>query len=152
MKIMKFYGWMTVGVLMMSGCGNPATESEVSIEKASSTQQAQASDSQKSSIAMVTGMTQSPVKDKPGVTRVTLTLDREASFSTSREGNQLIVNVFNAQMASSVAPVTAEDPVVKGMVAKQTGNSVKAMIELVNTEVAYTPSKAGDPPRIFIDI
>ena len=137
---------------MMSGCGNPATESEVSIEKMSSTQQVQASDSQKSSIAMVTGMTQSPVKDKPGVTRVTLTLDREASFSTSREGNQLIVNVFNAQMASSMTPVTAEDPVVKGMVAKQTGNSVKAMIELVNPEVAYTPSKAGDPQRIFIDI
>lgn len=137
---------------MMSGCGNPATESEVSIEKMSSTQQVQASDSQKSSIAMVTGMTQSPVKDKPGVTRVTLTLDREASFSTSREGNQLIVNVFNAQMASSVTPVTAEDPVVKGMAAKQTGNSVKAMIELVNPEVAYTPSKAGDPQRIFIDI
>lgn len=152
MKIMKFYGWMAVGVLMMSGCGNPATESDVSMEKMSSTQQAQASDSQKSSIAMVTGMTQSPVKDKPGVTRVTLMLDREASFSTSREGNQLIVNVFNAQMASSVAPVTAEDPVVKGMVAKQTGNSVKAMIELVNPEVAYTPSKAGDPQRIFIDI
>ncbi len=137
---------------MMSGCGNPATESEVSIENMSSTQQVQASDSQKSSIAMVTGMTQSPVKDKPGVTRVTLTLDREASFSTSREGNQLIVNVFNAQMASSMTPVTAEDPVVKGMVAKQTGNSVKAMIELVNPEVAYTPSKAGDPQRIFIDI
>ncbi len=122
------------------------------MEKMPSKPQIQSRDSQKSSIATVMGMTQSPVKDKPGVTRITLTLDREASFSTSREGNQLIVNVFNAQMASSLTPVKVDDPVVKGMMAKQTGNSVKGMIDLVNPDVAYTPSKAGDPQRIFIDV
>jgi len=153
MKMMKCYGWMTIGLLIMSGCGNPATESEVSLEKkTASNQQIQNNDAPKTSIATVMGMTQAPVKDKPGVTRVTLTLDREASFSTSREGNQLIVNVFNAQMAASLTPVKVDDPVVKGMMAKQAGNSVKGMIELVNPDVAYTPSKTGDPQRILIDI
>ncbi|GAK53622.1 GumA protein [Candidatus Moduliflexus flocculans] len=154
MKMMKFYGWITVGLLMVSGCGNPATESDVSMGKtaAASKVQTQGSDAQKSSFATVMGMTQSPVKDKPGVTRVTLTLDREASFSTSREGNQLLVNVFNAQAASSLTPANVDDPVVKAISAKQTGSSVKAIIELVNADVAYTPSKAGDPSRILVDI
>ena len=64
----------------------------------------------------------------------------------------MIVNVFNAQMTSSMKQLEVRDPVVKSIVAKQVGSSVKSVIELVNPDIAYTPSTSTDPYQILVDI
>jgi len=81
-----------------------------------------------------------------------MTLDKKASYSTSREGNRLIVNVFSAKMKSSIKQIEVRDPVIKSITAKQVGNSVKSVVELVNQDMAYRPSTSTDPFQIFIDI
>ncbi len=112
----------------------------------------QAAEVQTAAETTVIGITKSGVKDRPEATRVIFMLDKKASYSTSRENNQLIVNVFNAQMRSSLKELEVQDPLVKEIVTKQVGNSVKGVIELVNAEIAYTPSTSADPYQIMIDI
>ena len=151
MRMKRVRGWMVVGgALIMAGCGSSASKSEVSLSK--NAPKIQSGSAQQAGTTTLVEMTSGAVKEKPGVTRVVLTLDGDASFSTSREGNQLIVNVFNAKLNSSVQPVSVNDTVVKTLTAKEAGNSVKGMIELVSSEVAYTPSKGTNPNRIFIDV
>ncbi len=151
MKMKRFCRWIVVGgVLIIAGCGSPASKNEVSLSK--NAPKIQSGSAQQSGTTTLVEMTSGAVKEKPGVTRVVLTLDGDASFSTSREGNQLIVNVFNAKLNSSVQTVSVNDTVVRMLTAKEVGNSVKGMIELVSSEVAYTPSKGANPSRIFIDV
>ncbi len=136
---------------MFSGCGTPLKDKEVSVKSTSKSQQPIVK-TQMSSMAMVNEITREAVPEKPGVTRVIMTLDKKASYSTSREGNQLIVNVFSATMKPSMKQLEVRDPVVKSITAKQVGNSVKSIIELLSPDVAYKPSTSTNPFQILIDI
>jgi polysaccharide export outer membrane protein len=140
-----------LGVYLLSGCGTPSTSKDVSVKSAEDSQSLIVK-SKTSSIALVTDITKKSVPEKPGVTRVMMTLDRKASYATSREGNRLIVNVFSAKMKSSIKQIEVRDPVIKSITAKQVGNSVKSIVELVNQDVAYRPSTSTDPFRIFVDV
>jgi polysaccharide export outer membrane protein len=148
MRILKTLLVCIVGLFVLSGCGAPSKDQEVSARSMVAKPQQQAI----SAMATVTAVTKEAVADKPGVARVVMMLDKQAQYSTSREGNQLIVNVFNAKMKSSIKQLEVRDPVVKLITTKQIGNSVKGVVDLVNQDVAYTPSTATDPFRIVIDI
>ena len=152
MKIAKACCVILLLVYVLSGCGSPATDSEMSVQSVSIGTQAQSDAGKEPSAATITDISKRAVKEKPGVTRVVITLDKKASYATSREGNQLIVNVFNAQMKSALKQLDVQDPVVKSIVARQQGSSVKNTIELTGADVAYTPSTSNDPYRIFVDV
>ena len=152
MKIAKAFSVVLLLVYLLSGCGSPATDSDVSVQSVSVEKQTQAAVTKGSSAAMITDISKRAVKEKPGVTRVVIALDKKASYATSREGSQLIVNVFNAQMKSSLKQIEVQDPVVKSIVARQQGSSVKNIIELTGPDVAYTPSTSNDPYQILVDV
>jgi polysaccharide biosynthesis/export protein len=109
-------------------------------------------ETQSGATAMVTDILKKTAPDKPEVSRVVLTLDQKASYSTSREGNRLIVNVFNAKMKSSLQELVVQDPVVKSISTRQVGNSVRSVVELVGPDIAYRPSTEADPFQIVIDV
>lgn len=137
------------GVFLLVGCG-ASPNNEMSLQTVSSN--TSMVETQSGSTAMVTDILKKAVPDKPDVSRVVLTLDRKASYSTSREGNRLIVNVFNAAMKSSIQQLEVQDPVVKSITTKQVGNSVKSVVELVGQDIAYRPSTDTDPFQIVIDV
>lgn len=152
MKIVKMCFILILGLGILSGCGSVLKEKEVSGTSMSVKSQRQTVNVGTPAVSMVTNITRESVKDKPGVTRVVITLDKKATYSTSREGSQLIVNVFNAKMTSSLKQLEVRDPIVKSIMTKQVGNSVKGVIDLVSQDVAYTPSTSTDPFQIFIDV
>jgi polysaccharide export outer membrane protein len=152
MRITKICVICILGIYLLSGCGAPSTSKDVSVKSASTDSQPLIVKSKTSSIALVTDITKESVPEKPGVTRVVMTLDRKASYATSREGNRLIVNVFSAKMKSSIKQIEVRDPVIKSITAKQVGNSVKSIVELVDQDVAYRPSTSPDPFRIVVDV
>ncbi len=137
------------GVFLLVGCG-ASPNNEMSVQSVSSN--TSMVETQSTSTAMVTDILKKAVPDKPDVSRVVLTLDRKASYSTSREGNRLIVNVFNATMKSSIQQLEVQDPVVMSITTKQVGNSVKSVVELVGQDIAYRPSTGTDPFQIVIDV
>lgn len=138
-------GWL------LTGCGQSSKESEVSV-KTLSMQPQTVSTEKDDSLAIVTDLTKSMVAEKPGVSRVILTLSKKASYATSRQGNQLIINVFGAQMTSSLKQLELSDPIITSVTAKQVGNSVKGIVELTTPDIAYTPSTSTDPFQILLDI
>lgn len=140
---------LLLGVVVLAGCA-PSPDDEMSIQSVSSN--APMVETQSSSMAMVTDILKKPIPDKPDVSRVVLTLDQKASYSTSREGNRLIVNVFNAKMKSSIQQLEVQDPVINSITTKQVGNSVKSVVELVSQDIAYRPSTDTDPFQIVIDV
>ena len=150
MKIAKACCVILLLAYVLSGCGSPASDSEMSVQSVSIETQSGAA--MESSVATITDISKRAVKEKPGVTRVVIALDKKASYATSRENNQLIVSVFNAQMESSLKQLEVQDPVVKSIVARQQGSSVKNVIELVGSDVAYRPSTSKDPYQILIDV
>ncbi len=137
------------GVLLLAGCG-ASPKDGMSVQSMSS--DTPMVETQSGSTAMVTDILKKAIPDKPDVSRVVLTLDQKASYSTSREGNRLIVNVFNAKMKSSIQQLEVQDPVVKSITTKQVGNSVKSVVELVGQDIAYRPSTETDPFQIIIDV
>lgn len=153
MKKMKICIWCVfiVELYVLTGCGASSKEQEVSI-KTVTTQSQQNQGTMTTMASLVTDITRETVKEKPGVTRVVIALSQKASYATSRDGNQLIINIFNAQMGSSIKQVDVQDPIVKSIIARQVGNSVKGMIELLNQDIAYTPSTLTDPFRIVVDV
>ncbi|PIE33738.1 hypothetical protein CSA56_10455 [candidate division KSB3 bacterium] len=151
MKLLKLCCVFILGVFVLVGCGSISLEDGVSEQSIASEGQ-DSKGGTPSSATTIVGVSKKSVKDKPGVTRVVLSLNKKASYATSREGNQLIVNVFNAQMTASMKQLEVRDPVVKSIVAKQVGSSVKNIIELVSPDIAYTPSTSTDPYQILIDI
>jgi len=140
---------LLLSVLVVAGCA-PSSKDDMSVQSVSS--KVPMVETQSSSIAMVTDILKKPIPDKPDVSRVVLMLDRKASYSTSREGNRLIVNVFNAKMKSSIKQLEVQDPVIKSITTKQVGNSVKSVVELVSQDIAYRPSTETDPFQIVIDV
>ncbi|MCP4403873.1 MAG: hypothetical protein GY801_42025 [bacterium] len=152
MKIAKACCVIFLLVYVLSGCGSPAGDSDVSVQSVPVEKQTQSGALEKSSAATITAISKRTVKEKPGVTRVVITLDKKASYATSREGNQLVVNVFNAQMKSFLKQLDVQDPVVKSIVARQQGSSVKSIIDLTGPDVAYTPSTSSDPYQILVDV
>jgi polysaccharide export outer membrane protein len=152
MRIIKIYLVCILGLYGLLGCGGPSNEKEISVKGVSTKPQQSVVETKTPSIATVATITREAVPEKPGVTRVIMLLDKQAQYSTSREGNSLIVNVFNAKMKSSIKQLEVQDPVIKSITAKQVGNSVKGIIELVHQDVAYTPSTSTNPFQIFVDI
>lgn len=143
-------GLLVLGVL--SGCGPSAKDAEVSVKDLPMKPQSVVSTTQPDALATVTDIQKSDVAEKPEARRVLLTLDKKASYATSRQGNQLVINIFGAQMTASLKQLEVSDPLIKSVVAKQVGNSVKGVIELVNPDIAYTPSTTENPFRIVLDI
>ncbi len=152
MKIIRIGFVIILGLSVFAGCGTLSKEKELSKKPMSMESQRQTVGVGIASVSRLTNISREAVKDKPGVTRVVLTLDKKASYSTSREGSHLIVNVFNAKMPSSLKELEVRDPVVKSIVAKQVGNSVKSIIDLVSADIAYTPSTSTTPFQILIDV
>ena len=139
-----------VGLFILSGCGM-SKESEVSVKSVSSKPQPIVA-AKGQEVATVTDIAKSSVQGKPEVSRVVITLDKKVSYSTSRQGNQLIINIFSARMKSSLKELEFTDPVIKAIVAKQVGNSVKGVVDLTTSDIAYTPSTSTNPFQIFLDV
>lgn len=152
MRITKICVICLLGVYGLAGCGTSLKTKESSVQSTSTESQPLLVKTKTPSIATVTDIIRETVPEKPGVTRVVMTLDKKASYATSREGNRLIVNVFSAKMKSSIKQIEVRDPVISSITAKQVGNSVKSVVELVNQDVAYRPSTSADPFRIIVDI
>ncbi|PID58238.1 hypothetical protein CSB45_03995 [candidate division KSB3 bacterium] len=145
MKIAKTCCVILFLMYVLSGCGSPSSDSELSVQSMSVGKQGQ-----RTSVATITDMS---IREKPGrVTRVLITLDKKAPYATSREGDQLIVSVFNARLNSSLKQLELQNPVVKSVVSQQKGNDVKNIIKLIGTEVAYRPGILKNPSRIYVDI
>ena len=102
MKIVRKCLIVFFGLYFLSGCGTPSKDDEISVKNMSMKPQQQTVSVDQTSIATVMNISKSSVQGKPGVTRVIIALDKKASYSTSREGNELVVNVFNAKMESSL--------------------------------------------------
>lgn len=143
------YLGLIIGVLVLAGCG-ASSQDAMSVQSMGA--ETPMVETQSGSTAMVTDILKKTIPDKPDVSRVVISLDQKASYSTSREGNRLIVNVFNAKMKSSIQELDVQDPVVKTITTKQVGNSVKSVIELIGPEIAYRPSTEADPFAIVIDV
>ena len=150
-RIMQIGLIVVIALGILTGCSQSSKESEVSVKTVPMKPQT-VSMGKDDSLAMVTNITKDIVAEKPGVSRVILTLSKKASYATSRQGNQLIINVFGAQMTSSLKQLEVSDPIITSVVAKQVGNSVKGIIELAAPDIAYTPSTSTDPFQIFLDI
>ena len=150
---MILLGTIVCYLLLLAGCGGTPAEKDVSVKGVSQTAAGQPKITKKeSAIAVLEEITKAS-PDKPGVTRVVMTLDQKASYSTSREGDRLIINIFNARMKSSIKELEVrDDPVVASITATQIGNSVKSIVKLVEPDVAYTPSTSTDPFQIFVDV
>ena len=101
MRGIKLYVILLIGALAFAGC-SASSKDEVSMQNAAVTATQSMVETKSSTMAMVTDIRKDPVPDKPEVSRIVLTLDKKASYSTSREGGRLIVNIFNAQMKSSI--------------------------------------------------
>ena len=127
MRIRKASLGFVLGASLLIGCGASQENEAVSMKQPAL--KSQAAEVQTAAETTVIGITKSGVKDRPEATRVIFMLDKKASYSTSRENNQLIVNVFNAQMKSSLKELEVQDQLVKAIVTKQVGNSVKGVIE-----------------------
>lgn len=137
---------------ILSGCSQSPKSDEVSVKNLPMKPQTVAGITQQDALATVTDIQKTAVAEKPEASRVIMTLNKKASYATSRQGNQLVINIFGAQMTSSLKQLELSDPLVKSVVAKQVGNSVKGVIELVNPDIAYTPSTTIDPFQIVLDI
>ena len=87
MKLLKLCCVVVVGLYVLVGCGTPSTESDISVQSVSSGEQASVGAS--STMATIFGITKKAVEDKPGVTRVVLSLNKKASYATSREGKAI---------------------------------------------------------------
>nr|MBD3325756.1 hypothetical protein [candidate division KSB3 bacterium] len=138
-------------VVSLAGCGVLSRDEDMAVQRTSAPR-VQSMEGGTASEARVLDIATEAVPDKAGVTRVVVTLDKKTSYSTSREGSQLILTMFNATMASSLKQLEVKDPVVKSVVAKQVGNSVKGTIELVNQDIAYRPSTTTAPFQIVLDM
>ncbi len=145
MRRMRTYVVLSIVLAILLGCGTVPKE-----DTAMKSQQTLSRDS--SSLALVTDITKGIVTGKIGVTRVVIALNEKAKYSTLRNGNQLIVNIHGAKMRSSLKQLEVRDPVIKSVTAKQVGNTVKSVVDLVNQDIAYHLSKAESPFRIFVDI
>ena len=126
-RIMQIGLIVVIALSILTGCSQSSKESEVSVKTVPMKPQT-VSIGKDDSLAMVTNITKSMVAEKPGVSRVILTLSKKASYATSRQGNQLIINIFGAQMTSSLKQLEVSDPIITSVVAKQVGNSVKGLL------------------------
>lgn len=151
-SVNKLFCIVFVAALVFGGCATPSKNETASVKNVPNTSQQPGGGVSSPAVAMVMDIQKQSLPDKPEVTRVVLALDKKVSYSTSREGNQLIINVFSAKMKSSLAQLDIQDPVIKTITTKQVGNSVKSVIELASQEVAYRPSTSPDPFQIVIDV
>ena len=151
MRGMKLCVVLLIGALALAGCSAPSKD-EVSVQNVVSTSTQSMVETPSSAAAMVTDIQKKPVPEKPDVSRIVLTLDKKASYSTSREGNRLIINIFNAKMKSSIKQLDVKDPVITSIMTTQIGNGVKSVVELVNQDIAYRPSTTSDPFQIMVDV
>ncbi len=103
------------------------------------------------SAATVSNIRIERVEKKPDVTRISLMLDKKAPYSISREGKQLVVTVFQANLPSPLER-SGQNSMVTSIEANQVGNTVKAIVKLTTQNIAYVPSMSSDPLQIFIDI
>ena len=81
MRITKICVIGILGLSILSGCGAPSTSKEVSVKSTSTESQPLIVKAKASSIALVTDITREMVPEKPGVTRIVMTLDRKASYA-----------------------------------------------------------------------
>ena len=133
MRGIKLCVILLIGALAFAGC-SASSKDEVSVQSAAATATQSMVETKSSAVAMVTDIQKKPVPEKPEVSRIVLTLDKKASYSTSREGGRLIINIFNAEMKSSIKQLDVKDPVISSITTTQIGNSVKSVVALVKRQ------------------
>ena len=152
MRITKICVIGVLGASLVSGCGASSSKEATAVKSMATKSPQPIVETKTPAMATVMDITKTALPEKPEVARVVIALDKKASYSTSREGNQLIIEVFGAKMKSSITQLDVRDPVIKSITAKQIGTSVKSVIELVEQDVAYKPSTEMNPFRILIDV
>jgi|GEM_PF-554611 len=88
-----------------------------------------------------------------GISRVTFELDREARYTLLQARDKLVMDIFDAAVNPQHQIVPVRNELIRSLTVDQVSNSlVRAIFELEEEHLTYSPATAEQPFQITVDI